>query len=585
MSVMHRLLNSIPAFAVIALLAVPASADLDSGWDAFDREDYATAYQEWIGMASKGDAAAQSYIGYLYEFGLGVPQDYTQAADWYRRAAEQGDAYAQGNLGYLYDSGLGVPQDYRMAANWYRQAAEQGDGYAQGNLGYLYAYGLGVELDYNEAMMWFLRSAKQGEAFAERNVGFLYENGYGVVQDYAIAATWYERAAADDDTFALSSLGYLYENGYGVSQNYRTAVDWYRHAAELGDSYAQAALGRMLYDGLGVQKDLVEAYEWLDLAASQDEPGAAELRDKIAAVLTPEQIEDAEETGAAETTALIRAAQELLTALGYDVGVIDGIAGPNTREAVNAYQSAQGLPTSGTIDEALLTSLRETLNSRLRIAENEQSSLLPKLNLWGTGTGFFVSSRGEMLTNQHVIDGCLQVTVEDYGVAEVVAADAGNDLALLHLPDADPDTIKTAAFRDSPRVQRGETVVAIGFPLQGTLSSSGNITVGTISALVGYNEDIREFQFTAPIQPGNSGGPLLDSSGHVIGVVSSELVRGHDDVTPQNVNFAIKTQIALIFLDSQEVAYRTAASTEQRETTDIADSAEEFTHLVECWSK
>ncbi len=584
MSVMHRLLHSMLAFAVLALLVAPASADLDSGWDAFDQGDYETAYQEWIGMASKGDAAAQSYIGYLYEFGLGVPQDYAQAADWYRRAAEQGDAYAQGNLGYLYDSGLGVPQDYRMAANWYRQAAEQGDSYAQGNLGYLYAYGLGVELDYNEAMMWFLRSAKQGEAFAERNVGFLYENGYGVVQDYAIAATWYERAAADDDTFALSSLGYLYENGYGVPQDYRTAVGWYRRAAELGDSYAQAALGRMLYDGLGVQKDLVEAYEWLDLAAAQDEPGAAELRDKIGAVLTPEQIEDAEEIGAAETTALVRAAQELLAALGYDVGAIDGIAGPNTREAVTAYQNAQGLPTSGAIDEALLTSLRESLNNRLRIAENEQSSL-PKLTLWGTGTGFFVTSRGEMLTNQHVIDGCLQVTVEDYGVAEVVAADPGNDLALLHLADADPDTIKTAAFRDSPRVQRGETVVAIGFPLQGTLSSSGNITVGTISALVGFNEDIREYQFTAPIQPGNSGGPLLDSSGNVIGVVSSELVRGYDDVSPQNVNFAIKTQIALIFLDSQEVAYQTAASTEDLETTDIADSAEEFTHLVECWGK
>ncbi|MEM7123557.1 MAG: trypsin-like peptidase domain-containing protein [Pseudomonadota bacterium] len=584
MSVMHRLLHSMLALAVMAILAAPASADIDSGWDAFDRGDYETAYQEWIGYASKGDAAAQSYIGYLYEFGLGVQQDYTQAADWYRRAAEQGDAYAQGNLGYLYDTGLGVPQDYRMAANWYRQAAEQGDSYAQGNLGYLYAYGLGVKLDYEEAMTWFLRSAKQGESFSERNVGFLYENGYGVAQDYAIAATWYERAADDDDTFALSSLGYLYENGYGVPQDYRTAVGWYRRAAELGDSYAQAALGRMLYDGLGVQKDLVEAYEWLDLAAAQDEPGAAELRDKIGAVLTPEQIEDAEETGAAETTALVRAAQELLAALGYDVGAIDGIAGPNTREAVSAYQSAQGLPTSGAIDEELLTSLRESLNNRLRIAENEQSSL-PKLTLWGTGTGFFITSRGEMLTNQHVIDGCLQVTVEDYGVADVVAADPGNDLALLRLPEADPDTIKTAAFRDSPRVQRGETVVAIGFPLQGTLSSSGNITVGTISALVGFNEDIREYQFTAPIQPGNSGGPLLDSSGNVIGVVSSELVRGYDDVSPQNVNFAIKTQIALIFLDSQDVAYQTATSTEELETTDIADSAEEFTHLVECWGK
>ena len=95
------------------------------------------------------------------------------------------------------------------------------------------------------------------------------------------------------------------------------------------------------------------------------------------------------------------------------------------------------------------------------------------------------------------------------------------------------------------KIARGETVVAMGFPLHGTLSSQGNVTVGTISALAGYNDDFRELQFSAPIQPGNSGGPLIDRSGHVVGIVSSELVSEIAEEVPQNVNFAIKAEIVI----------------------------------------
>jgi TPR repeat protein len=90
----------------------------------------------------------------MYENGRGVPQDYSEAARWYRIAAEQGVAYAQNNLGILYQRGRGVQQSYAEAARWFLRGAEQGDEYAQNNLGTMYEYGQGVPQDYVEGYMW-----------------------------------------------------------------------------------------------------------------------------------------------------------------------------------------------------------------------------------------------------------------------------------------------------------------------------------------------------------------------------------------------------------------------------------------------
>lgn len=90
---------------------------------AFDRANYATALQVWLPEAEGGDPAAQTYVGEIFEKGLGVSPDYAAAAQWYRRAAESGYARAAINLGNLYEQGLGVPQDKTQALNWYRRAA------------------------------------------------------------------------------------------------------------------------------------------------------------------------------------------------------------------------------------------------------------------------------------------------------------------------------------------------------------------------------------------------------------------------------------------------------------------------------
>ena len=90
---------------------------------AFDRANYATSLRVWLPAAEQGDPAAQTYVGEIFEKGLGVPPDYAAAAVWYRRAVEKGYSRAAINLGNLYEHGLGVPRDQKQALNWYRRAA------------------------------------------------------------------------------------------------------------------------------------------------------------------------------------------------------------------------------------------------------------------------------------------------------------------------------------------------------------------------------------------------------------------------------------------------------------------------------
>lgn len=107
------------AVALMLSVATPVTAQsLRQGVSALNRQDYQRASRILIPLAERGNASAQSYLGFLFETGHGVPQNYTEAAMWYRRAAEQGDSLAQYSLGLLYDRGQGVPRDIVEASKW-----------------------------------------------------------------------------------------------------------------------------------------------------------------------------------------------------------------------------------------------------------------------------------------------------------------------------------------------------------------------------------------------------------------------------------------------------------------------------------
>jgi serine protease Do len=115
----------------------------------------------------------------------------------------------------------------------------------------------------------------------------------------------------------------------------------------------------------------------------------------------------------------------------------------------------------------------------------------------------------------------------------------------------------------------------------------GNFTLGNVSALVGLGEDSRYLQISAPVQPGNSGGPLLDQNGNLVGVVSAKLnalrlmVATNGDIA-QNVNFAIKSSIVASFLEANGIGYATGAATQPMQPAGLADQAKGISVYVEC---
>ena len=126
----------------------------------------------------------------------------------------------------------------------------------------------------------------------------------------------------------------------------------------------------------------------------------------------------------------------------------------------------------------------------------------------------------------------------------------------------------------------------MGYPYAGLLATSPQTTTGTITALAGIGDDSRFLQITAPIQPGNSGGPLFDSSGHVVGTIVSTLnalaVAKVTGSIPQNVNFAIKSGIVREFLDSKNIAYETATSSESKSPADVSELGAKSLVMIEC---
>jgi S1-C subfamily serine protease len=217
-----------------------------------------------------------------------------------------------------------------------------------------------------------------------------------------------------------------------------------------------------------------------------------------------------------------------------------------------------------------------------------------------TGTGFAVTFDGAVVTNYHVISECdslikarVEGTPEQYYVGTVVARDEERDLAALRLQRAVGEGAQAiirafprAIFRKGTAVQQGEKAITYGFPLRGLLATNGNLTIGNVSALSGIGDDRNYIQITTPVQPGNSGGPLYDGSGHIIGVIVAKLnalrvMLATGDV-PQNVNFAIELSALRQFLKRNKLEIAEEDSIIEMSMPEIAQRAKLSTYLIEC---
>jgi S1-C subfamily serine protease len=199
-----------------------------------------------------------------------------------------------------------------------------------------------------------------------------------------------------------------------------------------------------------------------------------------------------------------------------------------------------------------------------------------------TGSGFFLTQAGHLLTNAHVVRDCKIISIKSNGgqagVAQVIAVDQNDDLAVLKL-ERRPDA--TAAFRIGRPPRAGESAIVFGFPLSQLLASTGNVSTGVVTALAGLRDDPRHIQISAPVQSGNSGGPVLDASGYLIGIVVSKLNPVLGDL-PQNVNFAIRASTAANFLDAHGIGYKIAAADKELPIPDIVAQAKDFSVQISC---
>ncbi len=224
------------------------------------------------------------------------------------------------------------------------------------------------------------------------------------------------------------------------------------------------------------------------------------------------------------------------------------------------------------------------------VAAKGDAPSIPKSGRTGTqsGTGYVISANGHIITNHHVIDGCVgdikgNLTGDAAATLRLVNSDATNDLALLQGP---VETFKAFVKIRDRAIHSGDSVVAIGFPYHGMLTSDFTVTTGIVSSLSGIRNDTSRLQISAAIQPGNSGGPLLDTSGEIVGTVVGKLdplrFARYTGTIPENINFAIKNGAIRDFLDNSVVPYETSAPGTELKTADIATNARAYTLFISC---
>jgi TPR repeat protein len=454
--------------------------------------------------------------------------DYQTAYAEFLRLAQTGDSNAETALGVLYDDGHGVPKDQRVAVMWYRKAAEKGNPQAQLNLGIHCEQGEGVEQDYAVALGWYRKAAEQGYAAAEVALGNMYYRGRGVAQNKKEANAWFQQAAEQGNASAQQNLANALYFGDGAEINYGEAFKLYQRAAAQGYGDSQYNLGVMYEKGQGVPKDVAQAYFWWLLASAREVPDAARNRDRIEKSLTPAQRAEAQ------------------TAAGH------------------------WKPTLAQANRSKLEA-----NSDRAVSRGQKSA--PDV----TGTAFRISPT-YYVTNLHVVHGCQRLRVNGSQSAERQASDERNDLALLSVPASGGAT----AIMRIGRINLGEQVTAVGFPLPGVLSSPLNVTSGKVNSLSGLQGDTRFVQISAPTQLASSGA-VFDASGNVLGVVEGKpnaagLPQATGDI-PQNANFVITSNALQGFLDANSVDFDTAGLGVSMPSAQVAASAKDVVALVECW--
>jgi S1-C subfamily serine protease len=215
---------------------------------------------------------------------------------------------------------------------------------------------------------------------------------------------------------------------------------------------------------------------------------------------------------------------------------------------------------------------------------SNQQSQPRKKKLAYSGTGFSVTYSGHIATNYHVIDDCREINIISEGISyvgQLIDQDKENDIAIIKTNKTDS---RPLSLSNSPPKLLEEVYVA-GFPFGEKFGGAVKVTKGIVSATTGMGDNSSEFQFDAAIQPGNSGGPILNENGDVIGITFATLNREYMfkeyGTIPEGTNFGVKIDILKSMLERTGVSWKNPNS-EQRTTKDIGEMITSSVHLLVC---
>ena len=577
------------------------SSNYDAGIAAYDRGHYEMAIYDFEQRAVQGDPVAQFCLAFMYKHGKGIAPNTEKAIKWYTKAAEQGYAPAQNDLGVMYlrlweelelrerklgrdDLETDMISCFDRAFGWFREAAKHGNPTSQFNLASQGAVMVKImppetpDLNkwYESAIFAYRDAASRGYAPAQNELGKIYQLGLlGIDQDSKQALQWYLKAASPDLNGtnsgekgyvpAQQNVGTIYLVGDGVQKDSKEAFKWYQMAAEQNNAESQFHLGLLYYNGEGVNQNIEEALKWYHKAAAQDYPDA---QNTLAYMYFEGKGVPANPEMARRL--LFASAQQGNPVAQVNIGQMfeEGVNKIPKDYAEAYYWYTLALKIKINLDQVEagniipeMSKRRESVGSRL--SEKQKNEIQKQVDSWDPkrlasfGTGFYINEN-HILTNAHVVDSCDELRIP-YQRVTVIAVDEEVDLALLFDPRGNPDT---ATFMSYP-VDFGENIAVFGYPLSNMLSYRGNGTSGIVSGLTSIIDDSQPdnlFQHTAPTQDGNSGGPVLDAAGNVVGVVVSGLnpvlvwQNGEVEIADvQNVNFAIKFNIIEEFLEKNNV--------------------------------
>jgi S1-C subfamily serine protease len=357
--------------------------------------------------------------------------------------------------------------------------------------------------------------------------------------------------ARQDDQKCLMCLGLAYYAGEGVRQNMSEAVRLWRRAAEQGLAAAEEMMGTVYSEGIEVAVNEEEAYLWLKLAANQGEETARKAAARMAEKLTKSQMARARERIAAfkpRGPAAMVAANLPAPAPPPLPAVADRphTAGPPAK------------PKHEAADDGVIC-----------------------------GTGFFITGSGYVVTNYHVIGLGRTLHIlegkDKVWQAKLVAHDKRADLAVLKVDTAEHACLPVIT---SKTVKLGATVATVGFPNPDVQGVAPKVAKGEIAALSGVMDDPDRFQISVPLQPGNSGGSLVDARGNVVGIVcgilDQEVALATSGTLANSVAYAVKGSLLLDLLTTLPGISKQlpAPITAAREFEDVISDVERATVLI-----